>query len=204
MLHEVVKLQNMWNPRAVDPGREEADVEAGGGPDGVPAGVDEQQILLTAVERFAMLLTEAGMPRMPARVFSYLLIEEQADGYTAGELAAGLQVSPAAISGAVRYLTQTGFLVRGRRPGARSDHYRLHADVWYETYMQRSDLLQRWDEMLSETIDLLGPDRAGPRLHETRDFMRFLRSEMTALLHRWQAERATRVPGNGSAREGRG
>ena len=159
---------------------------------------DEQHVLLTAVERFAMLLTDAGMPRMPARVFSYLLIEEQAGGYTAGELAGGLHVSPAAISGAVRYLTQTGLVLRERRPGARSDHYRLPDDLWYETYLQRSDMLRRWDEMLTETIDLLGPERAGPRLQETRDFMRFLRAEMVGLLGRWREERSGGVPGNGS------
>ena len=39
--------------------------------------------LLWFVEQFALLLTEAGMPRMAARVFAYVLAED-ADEYTAG------------------------------------------------------------------------------------------------------------------------
>ena len=59
------------------------------------------------VEHFALLLDEAGVPRMPARVFAAILADD-AGRLTAGELAERLQVSPAAISGAVRYLTQAG------------------------------------------------------------------------------------------------
>ena len=50
---------------------------------------------------FAFLLTESGVPRMPARVFASVLAED-AGALTAAELAERLQVSPAAISGAVR------------------------------------------------------------------------------------------------------
>jgi DNA-binding transcriptional regulator GbsR (MarR family) len=54
------------------------------------------------VERFALTLLKTGLPRMPARVFAALLTAP--DGrLTAAELAERLQVSPAAISGAVRY-----------------------------------------------------------------------------------------------------
>jgi DNA-binding transcriptional regulator GbsR (MarR family) len=150
-----------------------------------PGGDEKDEVLLQAVERFAMLMTEAGMPRMPARVFAYLIIDETDRG-TAGELAAALQVSPAAISGAVRYLIQAGLLVRERSPGARSDHYRLHNDLWYEVQLQRTDILLRWESLLSETIELIGPERAGRSLHETRAYLAFLRSEYPALVERWR------------------
>ena len=55
------------------------------------------------VERFAINLVEAGLPRMPSRVFAALLVSEEGK-LTAAELAKQLQVSPAAVSGAVRYL----------------------------------------------------------------------------------------------------
>ena len=60
---------------------------------------------LRFVEDFALLLVDAGVPRMPARVFACVLADD-AGALTAGELAERLQVSPAAISGAVRWLTQ--------------------------------------------------------------------------------------------------
>ena len=75
-------------------------------------GRDEEAVR-RFIERFALDLAEAGMARMPARVFAALLADD--DGrLTAAELAELLQVSPAAISGAVRYLAQLRMVSRGR------------------------------------------------------------------------------------------
>ena len=94
------------------------DVESLGG------GRDEEAVM-RFVERCALTLTEAGIPRMPARVFVALLVSD--DGRrTAAELAEMLKVSPAAISNAVRYLQQVRLAVREREPGERRDHYRLY------------------------------------------------------------------------------
>src|SRR5882757_167509 len=81
------------------------------------------------VERFALMMAEAGLPRMPARVFGALLVTDTGKR-TAGELAEALQVSPAAISGAVRYLGQVGLVLRARNPGDRRDHYEVFDDLW--------------------------------------------------------------------------
>lgn len=138
------------------------------------------------VERFALLLTDAGWPRMAARVFSSLLADEK-DRLTAGELAARLGVSPAAVSGAVRYLVQLGLIVRGREPGARSDHYSVEHGMWQEQWIQQSSRMHRWVDSLSEGIALVGPDSAaGRRLDETRGFFAFLETEMHALMQRWR------------------
>lgn len=145
--------------------------------------------ILRAIEHFALLLTDSGVPRMPARVFAYLLAADDVR-HTAAELAAGLQVSPAAVSGAVRYLQQVGFLIRGREPGARVDHYRLRGDLWYEMYMTRMGLLENWERALGDTADLLGPDRPGTaRLRESQEFFAFLRADLPKLLERWHKYR---------------
>jgi hypothetical protein len=47
------------------------------------------------VEDFALLLTEVGVPRMPARVFACVLCSDSG-ALTAGELAERLRVSPPA------------------------------------------------------------------------------------------------------------
>jgi DNA-binding transcriptional regulator GbsR (MarR family) len=141
------------------------------------------------VERFGLLLTEAGMPRMPARVFACVLADD--DGrLTAGELAERLDVSPAAISGAVRYLMQVGMLDRRREPGERRDHYVLRDDLWYEVYAYRGEMLRRWEQAMVEGAELLGTDRpAGRRIEETREFFAFLREELPAMMERWRARR---------------
>ena len=142
------------------------------------------------VERFALLLTEAGMPRMPARVFACVLADD-AGRMTAGELAGRLSVSPAAISGGVRYLTQVGMLERRRDPGERRDHYQLLEGVWYEMFAYRSEILRRWEQAMADGVELLGTDRpAGRRIEETRDLFAFLREELPALMERWRARRA--------------
>ncbi|MDR7302584.1 GbsR/MarR family transcriptional regulator [Haloactinomyces albus] len=147
------------------------------------------------VERFGLDLAEAGMPRMAARIFAGLLVSE--DGRrTAAELAELLQVSPAAVSGAVRYLTQVGLVAREREPGQRRDHYRVHHDTWYESFAQRDEQLGRWERTLLDGVRAVGADsRAGRRIEETRDFFEFLRRELPALMDTWRRQRAT---GHGS------
>jgi DNA-binding transcriptional regulator GbsR (MarR family) len=146
------------------------------------------------VERFALLLTDAGWPRMPARVFACLLAAEEGR-LTAGELASRLGVSAAAVSGAVRYLVQLGLITRDREPGVRSDHYHVDDGVWQETWMQRSSQLRRWQDGLAEGIELVGADSAaGRRLADTRAFFAFVEDEMGGLMQRWRERRGGRGP----------
>jgi DNA-binding transcriptional regulator GbsR (MarR family) len=155
------------------------------------ANSDGDDALLRFIERFALMLTEAGWPRMPARVFACLLCEDSG-WLTAGGLASRLRVSPAAISGAVRYLIQIGLVSREREPGARTDHYRIDDDPWYEAITRRNDALVRWDEALAEGVKMLGAGAAaGRRLEESREFFAFLHDEMAQMMERWrQRQRA--------------
>jgi DNA-binding transcriptional regulator GbsR (MarR family) len=142
------------------------------------------------IEQFALDLTDSGMPRMPSRVFACVLAEDRGR-LTAGEIAERLQVSPAAVSGAVRYLVQVGMLQRGRDPGARSDHYGLSEDdPWYTAIADRTALVERWERTAGLGADLLGDARpAGRRLRETQEFFAFMREEIPGLLERWRARR---------------
>jgi len=144
---------------------------------------------LRFVEDFALLLVDAGVPRMPARVFACVLADD-AGALTAGDLAERLQVSPAAISGAVRWLTQMHLLTRAREPGARRDHYRMRDDQWYEATVFKTAALQRFEDVLAEGVALVGADTpAGRRLQETQEFFAFFRAELPALLERFRATR---------------
>jgi DNA-binding transcriptional regulator GbsR (MarR family) len=141
------------------------------------------------VERFAVTLEQSGVPRMPARVFVTLLATDSG-ALTAAELAERLQVSPAAISGAVRYLIQVDLITRERGPGSRRDRYRVFDDAWYEATVRRERLLMRWEDNAREGVAALGPDTpAGARMVETVAFFEFLRREMAALQERWRQER---------------
>ncbi|TQN40832.1 MarR family protein [Blastococcus colisei] len=155
---------------------------------------EDRATLLRFVERFALVLRESGMAPMPARVFAYALADD-ADRYTAAELAEGLQVSPAAISGAVRQLVQIGFLVREREPGTRSDLYVLDDEnLWTRFTGAELSALQRLEDVVAAGIDLIGVQRpGGRRLAETREFLAFLHEVLADAVARWPEERTRRA-----------
>lgn len=154
------------------------------------ASADEHENLLRAVERFAQTLEMSGMPRMAARVFAYVLAEDS-DQYTAADLAQGLRVSPAAVSGAVRFLVDARLLFKEREPGMRSDLYRIgNEDVWRSITLARLGALEQWETALDGAIELIGENRpGGRRLAETREFFRFVAAEMTTMMDRWTEHR---------------
>ena len=160
------------------------------GKEAKPGGGRNEEAVMRFVERFALRFSEAGVPRMPARVFAALLVAD--DGRrTAAELAETLRVSPAAVSNAVRYLQQVGLVIREREPGERRDHYRVHGgDTWYEVTIRRDQMLMRWQEDLREGIEAVGADTpAGKRLEETRRFYEFVHKEIPMLMEKWRKVR---------------
>ncbi|KJY46638.1 MarR family transcriptional regulator [Streptomyces sp. NRRL S-444] len=143
------------------------------------------------VERFAAQLTEAGMQRMASRVFAQLLASDSGS-MTSAELSEALQISPAAVSGAVAYLTQVTMVSREREPGSRRDRYVLHNELWYETFTRRDQVLTLFEKTLRDGVAGLGADSpAGVRMAETAEFFEFLQGEMAGMMDRWRAHRAT-------------
>ncbi|MDJ0382567.1 MarR family transcriptional regulator [Streptomyces sp. G-G2] len=151
----------------------------------------DEEAVSRFVERFAAQLTEAGMQRMASRVFAALLASD-GGALTSAELSLALQISPAAVSGAVGYLTQVNMVSREREPGSRRDRYVLHNELWYETFTRRDQILTLWEKTLRDGAVSLGPDTpAGSRIAETAAFFEFLQGEMLGLLDRWRTHRAT-------------
>jgi DNA-binding transcriptional regulator GbsR (MarR family) len=137
------------------------------------------------MDRFVAVLVELGIPRMPARVFVALLL---ADGgrLTVADLTERLQVSPAAVSGAMRYLTPLGLVHRESEPGSRRDHYRVPDDVLPEMIQLRNGVMNRWVDVMREGVDLLGPDSpAGARMVDQVAYLEFMQKEIPGLLQRW-------------------
>lgn len=152
-------------------------------------GRDEEAVR-RFVERLALDLVATGIPRMPARIYAALLVAEEGRG-TAAELAEFLQVSPAAVSGAVRYLTQVALVTRERDPGARRDHYRVTEDQWSQAILQQDVLFTQWERTLREGMEAVGQGSpAAARLAETWEFLQLMREEIPVLVDKWQARLA--------------
>ncbi|HEX3648130.1 MAG TPA: MarR family transcriptional regulator [Pseudonocardiaceae bacterium] len=151
----------------------------------------DERAVAEFVERFGPVLEEVGFPRMAARAFIALLSSE-AGRMTAAELSDLLQASPAAISGAVRFLVQIDLATRRREPGSRRDYYSVDDDVWYDVIDRRLMAITRWGDYLAQGIDAVGKDSAaGARLADMVAFFAFLRSEMPTFLRRWHEQRGT-------------
>lgn len=143
------------------------------------------------VELMARTLAEWGFPRMAGRVlFAMMGADEQA--LTAAELAERLQVSPAAISGALRYLTHINMIVREPVAGSHRDRYRLRGDAWYEVTLAKMTLLETIVDIAEEGIAAAGGPGtpAGARLAAMRDFYVFVQRELPAVLDQWREQRA--------------
>jgi predicted transcriptional regulator len=147
------------------------------------------------VEHLAMMLTEWGFPRMPARVLGSMMTADE-DSLTAADLAERLDVSAAAISGAVRYLTRIGLINRVPVRGSRRDSYRLPENPWYQTSVLKAELLKALASLSDDGVAAVGGagTPAGARIGEMRDFYLFLAGELPLLLSKWREQRAARAP----------
>jgi hypothetical protein len=154
-------------------------------------GRDEEKVRVF-VENMAMFLADWGFPRMPARVLMTLMAADE-ERLTAGELAQRLEVSAAAISGAVRYLQQLQLVVRKAVPGSRSDAYEVPEDSWYAAAIVKGGLYRKLADLSDQGTQAVGESGVGAkRIAEMRDFFLYLDREVGALLRGWVQDRAER------------
>jgi DNA-binding transcriptional regulator GbsR (MarR family) len=147
-------------------------------------------VVRQVIQRFGSLLADAGMPRMPARIFAALLTTDSSR-LTAEELAGLLQVSPAAVSGGVRYLIQVGLASRETQPGSRRHVYVLPDNVWHEVLRVRDGIMMRWADAMRGGAEVLGAGTpAGARLAESAMYFDFISKELPAVLDRWEDYKA--------------
>ena len=143
------------------------------------------------VEHLGGALADAGLARLPARVFAALLASE--DGrMTAAELAELLDVSPAGVSGAVRYLTQVRMIRRERERGSRRDVYVVMDDAWHDAMINARQVYGPLRAALVDGVGAVGGERtaAGRRLALSAEFLDFLSPELEEVARRWDKRRA--------------
>lgn len=144
-----------------------------------------------ALDRLTEHATDAfaaqGFPRTPAAVLMALMASEEG-ALEAGELATRLGISPAAVSGAIRYLVQVRFVRVGVVRGTRRHRYSLADETWYAGSLHRTDRYAQLASLLEAGL----PDDGSPeaaRFAEMAAFFRFLERRMPALFEEWRASR---------------
>lgn len=143
-----------------------------------------------SVEQFAAALAEAGLPSLPSRIFSALLMDD--DGrMTSAELTHVLGVSPASVSGAVKYLGHLQLIRREREPGSRREVYVVEDDAWHGMMVRRDHLYAPLLRALDAALEARGAgDPAYQRIRLSAEFLRFVDAELSDLAERWAARRA--------------
>ncbi|WP_285727113.1 GbsR/MarR family transcriptional regulator [Psychromicrobium xiongbiense] len=150
----------------------------------------DEQALRAVVEQSAAVLTNAGFPKMPARVLMTLMTAEDA-GLTAREIAEALGVSAAAVSGAVRYLQTVGIVHRVAQVGSRRDLYSLPEDSWYTAMASKSPVYGVLAGLSDKAVTAIGDAESAQSLRfaEMARFYRFIESRMPDLLAEWETLR---------------
>ncbi|MFI6480530.1 GbsR/MarR family transcriptional regulator [Nonomuraea sp. NPDC050663] len=139
------------------------------------------------VEKLSRMLSDWGFPPMAGRVLVTLSVSDE-DSLSAADLAERLSVSPAAISGAVRYLIQLGMVTREPVPGSRRDLYRVVENSWWEVALTKVRLYKVLADMVDEGIEVLGGQEThgGRTMTELRDFYLFMYEQMPQLHEKWR------------------
>jgi predicted transcriptional regulator len=151
----------------------------------------DEEAMRTFVEQMARMLADWGFPRMAGRVL-FVMMGADEPALTAGELAERLGVSPAAISGAVRYLIHINMVAREPVPGSRRDRYRLVDDSFYEVTIAKMTLIKTLADVADAGVAAAGGPKtpAGARLANMRDFYVFTQESLPSILDEWAERKA--------------
>ncbi|MFZ2623918.1 MAG: hypothetical protein WAX29_01560 [Propionibacterium sp.] len=156
------------------------DVDEGTGTEGVDA----------FVSHFGALMSASGMPGLSGHVFALLLASPQAR-LTARQIGAALHISPAAVSGATKYLAGVGLTRRLRVPGSRQVVHAMVGDNWYEAMLTRNNLMETSRGLLEEGSRAAGGVRTdvGRRLWLNAQLFERLGVALDVALKEWNTER---------------
>ena len=147
------------------------------------------------IEEFGLLQEQMGGTRMTGRVSGWLLLADP-PVQSLTEIADGLGVSKAAVSGAARQLLQNRFVERVGEPGPRGDFYRsLTAAPEVIIPLDHVHTMHRLIERGLQTV--AGRDQSHTDYAPMRDlleFTAFIEAELPELLARWRERRSAMPP----------
>lgn len=152
------------------------------------------------IEEFGLLQEQMGGTRMTGRVSGWLLLADP-PVQSLTEIAEGLGVSKAAVSGAARQLLQNHFVERVGEPGQRGDFYRaLPADPDVIIPLDHVRTMHRLIEhSLQSVADRDQTHSNYALMRNLLEFTAFIEAELPALLARWRERRTTVSPSSAGA-----
>lgn len=133
------------------------------------------------------LAVRSGLPRMTARVHLDLLLSDEGRR-TAAELTRRLNVSPASVSVAVKFLVDQGFVRRERDPRRRRDIYVVDDDAWYRSMVISARQLGETAQAALKAAEEHGPDTpVGRRLTRAGTYLERVGRDTLESADRWRS-----------------
>ncbi len=142
------------------------------------------------IEEFGLLYEEKGGTRMTGRVSAWLLLcDPPVQSLT--EIADGLGVSKAAVSGAARMLLQARLVERVGEPGQRGDFYRaVPIDIVNVLPVDHVHGLRLLLERALASVTGRDQTRSNYALmHDLHEFTVFVEAELPAIIEKWRRRR---------------
>lgn len=135
-------------------------------------------------EQFTALMIQTGLPRMVSRVLGCLYATDTGSA-TAAELVQRLQVSPASVSLAIRYLAEQE-LIR-REPRGRREQYAIDDDVWFRAMLASAKANAVLAEAARRGANTFGATTpAGARLDDMGQFLEHVGEDLVKAAHHWR------------------
>jgi len=153
-------------------------------------------------EMFTTVLMQSGLTKMMSGVLTCLYTTD-AGSLTASELVQRLQVSPASISKAIKFL-ESQDLVRRERDERRRERYVVDDDVWYQAMIASARSNAQLAETARQGVGILGPDTpAATRLENIARFLDFVGENITRAAEQAREVLRTSAPSPPPAPPGR-
>lgn len=142
------------------------------------------------IDRMAAEFVAQGFPRIPARTL--MALTGTPDGrLTAAQLADAAGASPAAISGAVRYLELLGMVRRLTVPGTRKQLYALDDEhPWYAVSLTRQGVYDSILRTLRGELERLPEGPVHERVADMIAFYSYVEQRLPQLYREWQRDQA--------------
>ena len=142
------------------------------------------------IEKFCVVAEQDGFPRIAGRLMGFLLLNE--GPFTLDEMAEALQISKTSASTNARLLEQYGVIEHTTKPGDRRDFYKLAEDPWERMFDMVKRRMQRFLDVLDETIGALpAKEKYGrKRLQEAQQFHAFILEDIDRWIQQWRRVRA--------------
>lgn len=142
------------------------------------------------IEKFCLVAEQDGFPRIAGRMMGFLLLNE--GPFTLDELADELQISKTSASTNARLLADYGVIEHTTKAGDRRDFYRLAPDPWERMFDIVKRRMQRFHDVLDETIAALpAKEKYGrKRLEEAQRFHAFILEDFDTRIQQWRRVRA--------------